>query len=453
MYTVLLSGGSGKRLWPLSNDLRSKQYIKLTQEENTNNSCSMVQRVWNQLHNHGLGDKCIITASAGQVEIIKSQLGNIDIAVEPDRRDTFPAIVISCAYLVSKMQASEEDYVCFLPVDPYTEGKYFKTLKKLPESLRNGDADIALMGAVPTEPSEKFGYIVPKKDENGEVRLIEKFVEKPETKEAERLIAQGALWNCGVFCFKIGKILKYVKEKYGISTEYESIYEQYDRLPKNSFDYEILEKESNLVVTLFEGYWKDLGTWQALTEEMKDSVIGNVIVDEVQNSHVINELDVPVVALGLKDTVIIASFDGILVSDKESSAKIKDVLKNYSLKPRYEERRWGVLKTLDVSQQGDSFSMFRKITLFKDMSSSYHYHDHREEAVTVISGKGEMVIDGMVLSLLPGVSVTIPRGKRHALKAFENLVYMETHIGEKIGDEDINRITFDWNKARNGMNF
>ncbi len=448
MYVALLSGGSGKRLWPLSNELRSKQYIKLINSEYSDKTCSMVQRVWEQLAYNGLSNNSVITASAGQVEIIRSQLGNIDIAVEPDRRDTFPAVVLSCAYVKDHMNASDDDVIAILPVDPYTESKYFSVVKSLEQNLFDSGADIAIMGVVPTEPSTKFGYVITEERAQGAgYSKVKTFKEKPDQDTAEKLVKMGAYWNCGVFCFKIGFILK-LAEKYGVLPNYDYIYSHYKNLPAISFDYEVMEKSKNIILVDFDGMWEDLGTWNSLSERMHSDTFGNVISDgDSKNTTVINELNIPVVTIGLDDLIVVSTFDGILISSKDKSYKIKDLLKNVNLPCMYEERMWGTIKTMDISETNDGFTLFRKIMMFADKSSSYHYHNERDETLTILSGRGEMIIEGVKISLSQGSTLTIPRGKRHAIKALSDLEYMEIHMGKRIGDNDINRITFDWNEA------
>jgi mannose-1-phosphate guanylyltransferase len=341
----------------------------------------------------------------------------------------------------------DDDVICILPVDPYTESSYFDTVKSLEKLLIDTNADIALMGAVPTYASSKYGYIVP--ETIGDYIKVKTFKEKPNEVEAEELIRAGAVWNCGVFCFKIGKVLESIK-KYGISTDYDELYKNYDKLPKISFDYEVLEKADNLVAASFSGYWKDLGTWNTLAEQMSSNIVGNVVLDNgCDNTHVINELDIPVVAMGTNDLIIVASFDGILVANKHESSYIKDITKDINLKPMYEERRWGTLKTIDISQSEDGFVLSRKILMFAGMSSSYHYHTERDESITVLRGRGELIVEGIKMTVSQGTTITIPRGKKHAFKANENLEFIEIHIGKKIGDEDINRVTFNWNEIEN----
>ena len=211
MYYVLLSGGSGKRLWPLSNEARPKQYLKLVNREtNSMERCSMLQRVWDQLEEAGMAQTTVITAGREQVELIKSQVREAEIAVEPEARDTFAAVLLSCAWLYSKGGASEDDYAAIMPVDPYTEGSYFETVKSLEDVMRRSGAEVGLMGAVPGYPSIKYGYILPGEREDGWIK-VKGFAEKPDEDQARELMGQGALWNCGVFCVRIGDMLKRAK--------------------------------------------------------------------------------------------------------------------------------------------------------------------------------------------------------------------------------------------------
>lgn len=227
MYYVLLSGGSGKRLWPLSNDARPKQYVKLVNREvNSMEHCSMLQRVWEQLETAGMEKHTVITAGAEQTELIKSQVKEARIAVEPMRRDTFGAVLLSCAYLHSHGGASADDYVTIMPVDPYTEAGYFETVKQLEEMMKVSNAEVGLMGAVPSYPSTKYGYILPGEEKEGYFE-VRGFAEKPQAEKAEKLFEEGALWNCGVFCVKIGEMLKRA-ESYGVPADYEGMCKSYE---------------------------------------------------------------------------------------------------------------------------------------------------------------------------------------------------------------------------------
>lgn len=443
MYIVLLSGGSGKRLWPLSNDLCSKQYIKLMdpdekEEKNLNRDrCSMLQRVYGQLIASGLAENTIVCASDAQVELIESQLGGAaEVAVEPMRRDTFPAVMLSCAYLLSKKGAGKEDVVAFLPVDPYTTTEFFDSIRRLGDYVAAEEDAIGLLGGVPTYPSTKYGYIIPSNTE-GEPLPVGGFREKPDEAAAEELVRAGALWNCGVFCFQLALAEKWL-EAYGVGTDYDRMALDYERLPKKSFDYEVLEHWKHLIAVRYDGVWKDLGTWNTLTEEMGEHSIGDVTWDDTcENSHAINVLGVPLVVMGAKNMVIAASHDGILVADKHQSSYIKDCLLHIGDESNYEERRWGTIKTIDKDEDDGIRSVTRRIKVVAGKEMPYHSHSGQTETITVLSGMGKLVLEGVEVDLTPGSTVSIAAGKPHAVKALgSDLRLIEVSLGDK-GDDEV----------------
>lgn len=443
MYIVLLSGGSGKRLWPLSNDLCSKQYIKLMNHDVAANvsadpdeKCSMLQRVFGQLKAEGLSENTIVCASDAQVEIIESQLnGAAEVAVEPMRRDTFPAVMLSCAYLLSKKGAKPDDVVAFLPVDPYTTGEFFARIKHLGDCIAKSEQTIGLLGGVPTYPSTKYGYIVPEKSD-AELLKVEGFREKPDEATAEELVKNGALWNCGVFCFKLSMASQWV-EKYGVTTDYDQMVADYEKLPKKSFDYEVLEHWKDIAAIKYDDVWKDLGTWNTLTEEMKENSLGDVTWDATcENSHAINVLGIPLVVMGAKNMVIAASHDGILVADKHQSSYIKDCLEHIDDTSKYEERRWGTVKTIDNDEDDGIKSVTKRIKVVAGKVMPCHKHLKHTETITVLSGMGKLVLEGTEVDLIAGSTVSIAAGKAHAIKALgADLRLIEVSIGDTSEDE------------------
>lgn len=464
MYIVLLSGGSGRRLWPLSNDLCSKQYIKLMNHDGsaggTEEKCSMLQRVYGQLKTAGLAENTIVCASSAQVELIESQLDNAtEVAVEPMRRDTFPAVMLSCAYLLSKKGASPDDVVAFLPVDPYTTGAFFQCITRLGEYIRTAEQTIGLLGGVPTYPSTKYGYIVPKRQGNsggaaasvaaggvasggktaaaaGELLEVAGFREKPDEAAAGELVAEGALWNCGVFCFRLSMASRWLAP-YGVRCDYDTMVAEYEKLPKKSFDYEVLEHWKPIVAIRYDDMWKDLGTWNTLTEEMPENSIGDVTWDGTcENSHAINVLGIPMVVMGAKDMVIAASHDGILVADKHQSSYIKDCLAGLEDTSRYEERRWGTIKTIDNDDDDGIKSVTRRIKVIAGREMPCHIHERHTETITVLSGMGKLRIEGTEVDLLAGSTVSIAAGKEHSLQAIgSDLRLIEVSIGDAGADE------------------
>jgi mannose-1-phosphate guanylyltransferase len=450
MKLVLLSGGSGKRLWPLSNDSRSKQFLKVLEDKESNLE-SMVQRVWNQIDSVNLAESTVIATGKSQVDMIKSQLHNqADLIIEPARRDTFPAIALAASYIFSVKQASLDEVVAILPVDPYVDNQFFNRVKDLEDVVKGSDAQLALIGVNPTYPSSKYGYIVPNStSKDKEYHTVNRFTEKPSENQASSLIAEGALWNCGVFAFKLSYLISILEEK-GLPTEYEELLKQYASLPKISFDYEVVEKAEKIVVLPYDGYWKDLGTWNTLTEEMATSQIGKgVISEDSKNVHLINELDIPVTVLGASNLVVAASPDGILVSDKEASPKIKELVGEFDSRPMYEERRWGWYRVLDYTKlEEEKEVLTKRICIAPGKNLSYQLHDYRDEIWTVIKGEGEFILNEEVRLIKAGDVVKIPSGEKHAVKAITDLEIIEVQTGSQLIEEDIVRLFMTWEEIQ-----
>lgn len=426
MNIVLLSGGSGKRLWPLSNDIRSKQFIKIFKNEEGAYE-SMVQRVYRQIKKADPEAKVTIATSKAQVSAIHNQLGeNVGISVEPCRRDTFPAIVLASAYLADVQGVDPAEPVVVCPVDPYVEDDYFSALKKLGEQAEKGEANLVLMGIEPTYPSEKYGYIIP---EDGEaVSRVSTFKEKPDEATARAYIAQGALWNGGVFAYQLGYLLKKAHEMISF-TDYQDLYRKYDTLTKISFDYAVVEKEEKIQVMRFSGEWKDLGTWNTLTEAMEENTVGDAMLnDTCTNVHVVNELKVQVLAMGLHDVVISASPEGILVSDKGQSSYIKPYVDSIDQQIMFAEKSWGSFRVLDVEEE----SLTIKVTLNSGHKMNYHSHRNRDEVWIVISGRGRTLLDGMYRKVSSGDVIVMPAGCRHTVFADTELKMVEVQIGREI---------------------
>ena len=427
MKIILLSGGSGKRLWPLSNEIRSKQFIKIVKND-IGKYESMLQRVFRQIRAAFSNEEITIVTSEIQTEAIKNQLGDAaNIISEPERRNTFPAIILSAAYLYYERRCDKDETIVVLPVDPYVDEEYFLKLKELDNAVQNNAADIVLMGITPTYPSAKYGYIIP--EGSGDVRRVKQFKEKPDEQTAETLIAGGALWNSGVLAAK----LSYLIELLNSQTDHRSYFdvlERYSQLEKNSFDYAVLEKTNSIAVVQYNGEWRDLGTWNTLTEVMDEKPIGSVIMSsDCENTHVVNELDIPIVVMGTKDIVVVASHDGILVSDKEQSSYIKPYVDSLENRPMFEERSWGDYTVLNISVDesgGKTVTKKKRIQAGSTIDETAHA-DH-SEVWTVLSGKAVIRINGRSHDVLPGDTYTIPKNTPHSLTAVENTTIIEVQL-------------------------
>lgn len=430
MNIVLLSGGSGKRLWPLSNDIRAKQFIKIFKREDGSYE-SMLQRVYRQIKAADPDATVTIATSKSQVSAIHNQLEeDVGVSVEPCRRDTFPAIALATAYLHDVQGVSEDEAVVVCPVDPYVNDDYFEAIKRLWELAQAGAANLVLMGIDPTYPSEKYGYIIPA--DTTEVSKVSTFKEKPDAAAARQYIEQGGLWNGGVFACKLSYVLKRAHKLIDFA-DYADLFARYDTLAKISFDYAVAEHESDIAVMRFGGEWKDLGTWNTLIEAMEETSLGNVRFNETcKNVHAINELGIPILAMGLRDVVISASPAGILISDKEQSSYIKPFVDVIDQRVMFAEKSWGSYRVLDIVGDG----MTIRVMLKPGHRMNYHSHEKRDEVWTVVSGSGRTIVDGMEQPVRAGDVVTIAAGCKHTVIAETELQLIEVQLGREISVKD-----------------
>lgn len=414
---------------------------------------SMLQRVVRQARLANLTENITLAANASQQDIIFNQLGDtINLVTEPERRDTFPAIALAASFLKLAKQCSDDEVVVIMPCDPYTELGYFETIGKMVECVKANVADLVLMGIAPTYASEKYGYVVPvnsNEDDNDYYRMVSRFTEKPSVDKAEKLLKENAYWNGGVFAFRLGYMMNIVK-KYMTRDSFEETRARYSEFPKISFDYEVAEKAESVAVVPFNGEWKDLGTWNTLTDELHKPVIGNAVMGaHCENTHVINELQNPIFVDGLKDVVVAACPDGILVCGKEHSEDIKKLVENLTPRPMYEERRWGTYRVLDDSYYADGrHSLTKSITLKEGKNISYQIHHHRSETWTFVQGEGIFVIDGQEKKVKAGDTVVIPVEHWHAIKALTELTFIEVQSGNPLIEEDIERTEWEWSEYK-----
>lgn len=430
MNIVLLSGGSGQRMWPLSNSIRSKQFIKLFKNEQ-NEYESMVQRVYHQIKAVDENTEIMVATSQSQVSAIRNQLGDqVSICIEPCRRDTFPAIALAAAKLYYEKKVGREEPVVVCPVDPYVDNSYYEAVNRLGELAAKGDANLTLMGIEPVYPSEKYGYIIPK--ENVPVSDVKSFKEKPTVEVAKDYISQGALWNAGVFAFKLGYLLDKAHELLDF-TDYKDLFHKYETATKISFDYAVVEKEDKIQVMRYAGDWRDVGTWNMMAEVMSDKTKGNVVLDNTcENTNVVNELDIPILCMGCKDMVIAASSDGILVADKEQSSYMKPYVENMKQEAMYAEKSWGIYNVIDVQED----FMTIKVLLNAGHAMKYHSHSSRDEVWTIVAGTGVVVLDGKKRDVGVGDVIRIPRGCKHTIKAETAIRLIEVQLGQDIDVKD-----------------
>ncbi|MFI3302401.1 MAG: sugar phosphate nucleotidyltransferase [Rikenellaceae bacterium] len=446
MKIILLSGGSGKRLWPLSNDARSKQFLKLLKSP-TGELESMVQRIARQIGESEIDADIIVATSESQYDSILNQLDcSVDVVTEPERRDTFPAIALSASYLIKGKGCDLDEVVVVMPSDSYVADGYLEAISKMVQTVENNDVDMVLMGITPTEPSTKFGYIVPNQESHSdEFVTVNRFTEKPDMARAKELIDEGAVWNGGVFAFRLRYISEII-DKYIQADTFLDVRSRYSEFPKISFDYEVVEKADSIALVPYSGEWSDLGTWNSLSEKIEDAAIGAVVLGEgCQNNHVINELNIPIVCLGVKDLIVATSPDGVLVSSKDASVNLKSYADTFQARPMYEERRWGSYKVMGYENLADGHKALTKLLCLKaGKHISYQYHNFREEIWTFLDGEGELVVDGVVTRVGRGSVAHIKVGQLHSVRALTDLQIIEVQSGTKLIEEDIIRLEWKW---------
>lgn len=441
-HVVLLSGGSGSRLWPLSNGARSKQFLKVLRDPQGRPE-SMVQRTFRMLADSPLECDVTVATNAQQAQPLAAQLpqGSYALVEEPERRDTAPAILLAAAHLASGQGASPDDPVVVLPIDAWAEAAYYARLADLASAAREGMADLVLLGVEPSFPSEKYGYVVPAA-RVGEPWRVHRFVEKPSAEAAEGLVALGALWNCGVFAFRLSWALSLLEGYLGTSGYGEAL-SRYAELPKSSFDYEVVERAESVAVLPYAGEWKDLGTWNTLCEEMAEAASGPVVLDSrtCPNTHVVNETGLPMVVSGLEDAVVVATPDGILACSKAASSHMKPLVGcAQASRPMYERRRWGEYRVLWDGGAEGAGALSKELVIEAGRQLSYQRHAKRSEVWTVVSGEGEAVLDGRPFPVGPGSVVEVPAGCWHAARAGGGgMSLVEVQIGSPLVEEDIER--------------
>ncbi|MVP01148.1 sugar phosphate nucleotidyltransferase [Paenibacillus lutrae] len=461
MKIILLSGGSGKRLWPLSNEVRSKAFLNLLPAAGGGKE-SMIQRVCRQLSDAGLLSSTLIVTHSSQLEIMQSQIGSlVPILTEPHKRGTFTAIALATAYL-HEQEPFTDEVLCFLPVDPFVENEFFERLPALPAILKQSASDLALLGTRPYFASTQYGYIVPRlTDTSASSYLpVARFSEKPDLETAQQLIAQKAFWNCGVFAFHRSFMLDAMRKR-GLPIPYEDLIRLYDKLPEASFDEEIAEKTRHSVVVPYDGMWEDLGSWGALTTHLANSANGpGSVSDDSVNTHLVNELQIPVHIIEVPDIIVAANAEGILVASKQSSSRIKELKPNEGLPPMYEEKSWGSYRVLDLhprQQEGEltEGTVTRKVRLEAGKHMPYQKHARRKEVWTLLSGSGEFVLNGKIIPVQAGDVLLIAPGAGCAIKAEQPIELIQVLIGTDLDQEEVPTFPATWEEVvracRNGQ--
>lgn len=435
-HTILLCGGSGQRLWPLSGAIRSKMFLNLLPAPGGGTE-SMIGRVCRQLDQAGLGDSALFVTHKDQQALVRRYTGGgYPVIGEPHKRGTFTAAALGVLHLYAGGTAKPEDTICVAPADMFADDDFFRLFHQFTDVLATSGAELALLGTRPARPSDQYGYIVPGPDIAGAYAPVIAFEEKPTRPRAEELLRAAALWNCGVFAFRLSFMLSQLQQM-GLPAELKAFADCYPGLPVLSFDKEVAERTSSAVVLRHEGEWRDLGSWAALSAELQQPVTGvGGIWGESADTAIVNELNIPLHVIGVPGIVAVASHDGILVAGKHEANAIKEIMQLNAAVPGYGESSWGSYTVLDRTAGGPQQILTIKLSILPDCElpeTTCHYRKHWH----IVSGYGEILRNGHYAAAHPGDFFTINPGEQHGIKAHTAMELIELRMPGEADEKPI----------------
>ncbi len=472
---VILCGGVGSRLWPLSRKSNPKQFIKISGE----NHNSLLEETVERISDKEIFDDPIILCNKDYEfkirEILaKKAISPKKIILEPEGRNTAPAIAAACFLAAEK--ENEDKSLLILPADHYIED-FFKFKANLVDISRLAQSKIITFGIKPTHPSTAYGYIKQGQEYGSNIFDAEEFVEKPNKDLAEKYLSSGMyFWNSGIFLLNTKIYLENLKEfepeiynntllavKNGSDLGYTFKLENksFGANKDISIDYAVLEKSKEILLSPTQINWSDVGSWSAVYEiakkdEEENAIIGDVVAINSNNNLVYSD-DMLTTLVGVKDLVVVSTKDAVLVANKNDSEKVKDIVKNLKENERKESdehlkiyRPWGFYEDIN---KGKSFRT-KQITVNPKSSLSLQSHEHRSEHWVVVEGQAEVTKGDNVLTLKTGESIFIPAKEKHRIanKTDKLLVIIEVQTGSYLGEDDITRYEDIYGRSDGSLN-
>lgn len=468
---VILCGGVGTRLWPLSRSTYPKQFLKIFSDKK-----SLFAQTLKRINNDIFDDPIIVCNKDYEFkvrqELLEQGINAKAIILEPVGRNTAPAIALASLYM---RNSSLENQMLVLPADHFIED--FSNFRDLLTKIVNSASDkIVTFGITPLSPSTAYGYI--KYSENGKDHIlkVENFVEKPNKGKAEEyLIAGNFLWNSGIFLFDANTYInELVLLKSDIFNAVNKSLIDADKinnviLPASkeflnsediSIDYAILEKSKKVFVAPINIKWSDVGSWDSISKVSNKNADGNTIIGDVlsldSKDNFVYSQDNLTALVDVKDLIIISTKDAVLVSSKKNSEKVKNIVQKLQSLKRKESlehlriyRPWGYYEDIDY---GDKFRA-KRIVVEPNKKLSLQLHNHRSEHWVVVKGVASITIDNKRFELVQGESTFVPKKTKHRLEnnTAEILEIIEVQIGDYLGEDDIVRFNDVYGRATGGI--